>query len=140
MAMVHLVMVWEEKRVVPAWYSGSLTLICTRITWGLGLKYIILSPTAHETLFWEVWWGAWEAAFYFSGSRVIVPQGTPGPCLGNTVPKGRFCQGAPRLSPGPVLVGLLGRDLEKEVGGGQGCSYMWTKIEIEHGEGKSAGT
>lgn len=70
----------EEKGVVPAWYSGSPAPMCTRI---MGLKYIILNPThpaPRETLFQEVQSGTQEAAFYFSGARVMLPQGIPEPC------------------------------------------------------------
>ena len=37
-------------------------------------------PHPRETLFQEVQSGAQEAAFYFSGARVMLPQGIPEPC------------------------------------------------------------
>lgn len=60
--------------------------------------------------------------------------------MGTTSPKGRFCHGAPRFCPAPVLVSLWGRDLGEEMGDSQGRFRMQARFEIGQGEVTRAGT
>lgn len=65
--------------------------------------------------------------------------GHPRTTCRNHWPKRQILPGNPRLCLVPVLLGLLGRDLEQEVGDSQGCFYRWATMKIEHGEVKRTG-
>lgn len=65
--------------------------------------------------------------------------GRPRTMCRNHWPKRQTLPGSPRLCPVPVLVSLLDRDLEQEVGDSQGRFYGWATMKIEHEEVKRTG-